>query len=64
MGLDIRIPIGMMFTLIGALLSGYGLLADRAIFDRSLGINVDLIWGGVLLLFGLAFVTAGKRAAR
>jgi hypothetical protein len=63
MGLDIRIPIGMMFTLIGALLSGYGLMADRAIFDRSLGINVDLIWGGVLLLFGLAFVIAGKRAA-
>lgn len=64
MGLDIRIPIGMMFTLIGALLSGYGFVADRAIFDRSLGINVDLVWGGVLLLFGLAFVIAGKRAAR
>lgn len=64
MGLDIRLPIGMMFTVIGALLSGYGLVADRTIFDRSLGINVDLIWGGVLLLFGLAFVIAGRRAAR
>jgi hypothetical protein len=64
MGLDIRIPIGMMFTVIGTLLSGYGIVADRAIFDRSLGINVDLIWGGVLLLFGLAFVIAGRRAAR
>jgi hypothetical protein len=64
MGLDIRLPIGMMFTVIGALLSGYGLVADRAIFDRSLGINVDLIWGSVLLLFGLAFVIAGRRAAR
>jgi hypothetical protein len=64
MGLDIRLPIGMMFTVIGALLSGYGLVADRRIFDRSLGINVDLIWGGVLLLFGVAFVIAGRRAAR
>lgn len=64
MGLDIRLPIGMMFTVIGALLSGYGLVADRTIFDRSLGINVDLIWGGVLLLFGLAFVIAGRRAVR
>jgi len=64
MGLDIRIPIGLMFTVIGTLLSGYGLVADRAIFDRSLGINVDLIWGGVLLMFGLAFVIAGRRAAR
>jgi hypothetical protein len=64
MGLDIRLPIGMMFTVIGALLSGYGLVADRTIFDRSLGINVDLIWGGVLLVFGLAFVIAGRRAGR
>ncbi|MEO6237348.1 MAG: hypothetical protein ABIQ52_10150 [Vicinamibacterales bacterium] len=64
MGLDIRIPIGLMFTVIGTLLSGYGLIADRAIFDRSLGINVDVIWGAFLLLFGLAFVIAGRRAAR
>ena len=64
MPFDIRIPIGLMFTVIGTLLSGYGLVADRAIFDRSLGLNVDLIWGGVLLLFGLAFVIAGRRAAR
>jgi hypothetical protein len=64
MGLDIRIPIGMMFTVIGTLLSGYGLVADRATFDRSLGINVDLIWGGFLLIVGLAFVIAGRRAAR
>jgi hypothetical protein len=64
MGLDIRLPIGLMFTVIGALLSGYGLVADRTMFDRSLGINVDLIWGGVLLLFGMAFVVAGRRGAR
>src|SRR5258708_1044122 len=63
-GLDIRLPIGMMFAVIGTRLSGYGLVADRTIFDRSLGINVDLIWGGVLLLFGLAFVIAGRRGAR
>jgi hypothetical protein len=63
MGLDIRLPIGMMFTVIGALLTGYGLIADKAIFARSLGINVDLIWGAALLVFGLAFVVAGRRAA-
>jgi hypothetical protein len=64
MGLDIRIPIGLMFTVIGALLAGYGVIADHAIFDRSLGINVDLIWGGFLLLFGVAFVISGRRTAR
>jgi len=64
MGLDIRLPIGMMFTVIGTLLTGYGLVADKAIFAKSLGINVDLLWGGALLLFGLAFVVAGRRGTR
>jgi len=55
MGLDIRFPIGMMFTLIGLLLLGTGFFTsgDVAMHKISLGINIDLIWGGVLLLFGL-----------
>ena len=61
MGLDIRLPIGMMFTVIGVLLTGYGLVADHAIFARSLGINIDLLWGAVLLLFGLTFVFLSTR---
>jgi hypothetical protein len=64
MGLDIRLPIGLMFTIIGMLLTGYGAVADRAIFARSLGINVDLIWGAALLLFGIGFMVAGRRATR
>jgi len=64
MGLDIRLPIGMMFTVIGLLLSGYGLIADKAIFSKSLGINVDLLWGGALLVFGVAFAVAGRRGTR
>jgi hypothetical protein len=52
MGLDIRWPIGLMFTLIGALLVVYGAVvkSDHAI---SLGININLIWGLVLLVFGV-----------
>jgi len=52
MGLDIRWPIGLMFTLIGALLVVYGAVvnSDHAV---SLGININLIWGMVLLIFGL-----------
>lgn len=50
MGLDIRWPIGLMFTLIGVLLTGYG--AVNASASVSLGININLIWGVVLLVFG------------
>lgn len=50
MGLDIRWPIGIMFSLIGALLVITGFVNGPS--ARSLGINIDLIWGVVLLVFG------------
>ena len=55
MGLDIRWPIGLMFSLIGALLTGYGAMtgSDAAMYKRSLDININLCWGLVLLVFGL-----------
>jgi len=54
MGLDIRYPIGMMFTLIGLLLLGTGFFTagDAGMYKSSLGININLVWGGVLFLFG------------
>jgi hypothetical protein len=53
MGLDIRLPIGMMFSLLGALLTIYGLATSSdSIYQSSLGLNVNLWWGLVLLLFG------------
>jgi hypothetical protein len=51
MGLDIRWPIGLMFTLIGVLLTGYG--AIKGASPVSLGININLVWGVVLLVFGV-----------
>ena len=51
MGLDLRWPIGLMFSLIGLLLTGYGAATGPS--DRSLGINIDLRWGLVLLAFGV-----------
>jgi len=55
MGLDIRWPIGLMFSLIGAMLTGYGAMtgSDTEMYKRSLDINIDLYWGLVLLVFGL-----------
>jgi hypothetical protein len=67
MGLDIRWPIGLMFTLIGALLAVNGLLtsSDTEMYQRSLGININLIWGVVLLIFGvlmlLGAMSGGKK---
>ena len=64
MNLDVRLPIGMMFTLLGAILVVYGLLSDRAIYARSLGINVNLWWGLVLLAFGAVMLAIVLRSAR
>jgi hypothetical protein len=61
MGLDIRLPIGLLFTVLGILLLGYGALSDPAIYQRSLGINVNLGWGGVLAAFGITMFLFGRR---
>lgn len=60
MELDLRLPMGLLFTILGVLLAGYGLLSDRAIYARSLGMNINLIWGGLLLVFGLALLAAAR----
>jgi hypothetical protein len=64
MHLDIRLPIGMLFAVVGLLMAGYGALSDRAIYERSLGYNVNLIWGLVLLAFGAVMFVLGRRAPR
>ena len=64
MGLDIRLPIGAFFALIGLVLTGYGLLGDKAIYQQSLGINVNLGWGVVLLVFGLIMAYVGRKTAK
>jgi hypothetical protein len=59
MGLDIRWPIGLMFTLIGILLTGYGAV-NRAV-SLSLDININLVWGVVLLVFGVLMLVGAVR---
>jgi hypothetical protein len=57
MGLDIRIPIGILFSIFGAMLAVFGAFSDRALYEKhSLGININLTWGLVLLLFGLTML--------
>jgi hypothetical protein len=61
MSLDLRIPMGLMFSILGLVLVGYGLVSDKAIYARSLGINVNLWWGLVMLAFGLAMLALSAR---
>jgi hypothetical protein len=61
MKLDLRLPIGLMFSLFGAILVVYGFVSDAAIYQRSLGINVNLWWGIVLLAFGLVMLWLSLR---
>ena len=54
MGLDIRLPIGLMFAFIGALLTFYGVYSRSNVSHAGgADININLIWGIVLLIFGV-----------
>lgn len=53
MGLDLRKPIGIFFLILGIILVVHGLITNGAeMYAKSLGININLIWGGVLVAFG------------
>lgn len=61
MSLDLRIPLGLLFTIVGALLSLYGLVTRGSdIYQRSAGLDINLIWGLVMLVFGLAMFLMGR----
>jgi sulfite exporter TauE/SafE len=62
MGLDIRWPIGLMFTLIGVLLTAFG--AIKKSDSMSLDININLIWGIVLLVFGVLMLAGAIRGGK
>jgi hypothetical protein len=66
MGLDIRWPIGLMFSLIGAMLVIYGVVtgSGNEIYQRSLGINVNLCWGSLLLIFGAVMLVMAWRGSK
>jgi len=59
MGFDIRIPIGALFSALGLLLSVYGAITRGSpIYAlHSLGLNVNLWWGLVMLLFGVGMLS-------
>lgn len=67
MNFDLRLPIGILFSLFGTILVCLGVIASRESHQISLGLNINLDWGIVLLLFGftmLGFVYRSRRKAQ
>ena len=60
---DIRIPIGLMFSVLGVLITGYGLftMSNTEMYQKSLGINVNIIMGVLMLVFGLIMLWFSRR---
>ena len=57
MGLDVRLPIGLMFAIVGILLSGYGMLAARVE-----GASLNVVWGIVMLAVGAVMLWLSRRS--
>lgn len=64
MGLDIRLPIGIIFSIYGVIMIAFGALTDPAIFERSMGVNIDVWWGAAMLVFGVFMGALAFRASR
>ena len=65
-GLDIRIPIGLMFLIVGVILTGYGAVTsgNEMYAIHSLGININLWWGICLIVFSLIMLALAWNAAK
>ena len=63
MGFDIRLPIGFLFITLGVLLCLFGLVTlGSPIYERSLGLNINLAWGIIMLLFGLVMAYFARQS--
>lgn len=56
MNLDLRLPVGLMFTVFGVILALVGTLGKAEYVQHSLGVNINLWWGVVMLVFGLVML--------
>jgi hypothetical protein len=61
MNFDLRLPLGLIFSLYGIILIGTGLNSTPEMIRQTLGQNINLGWGVVQLLFGLAMLFLSRR---
>jgi len=65
MGLDIRLPLGLIFLITGLIMLIYGAATHgSAMYSVSMGININVIWGGFMALFGLTMIFFARRRRR
>ncbi len=62
--LDIRWPIGLLFLALGALLAIYGAVAPQITHWGNNELNLNLVWGVVMVLFGAYMTWGAHRASR
>ncbi len=63
MGLDIRLPLGLIFLALGGIMTVYGFVTrGSAMYALAMGVNLNLTWGVMMVVFGLIMVVAAKRA--
>ena len=64
MGTDLRVPLGALFGVLGLLLTAYGAATLGQPGTEPTGVPINLIWGIVLVAFGLWMLLLARRARR
>jgi uncharacterized membrane protein len=62
MGLDIKIPIGLLFSILGVLLTIYGLatIGNMELYEQSMNININLWTGLTMVVIGIVLLATAK----
>jgi uncharacterized protein YhhL (DUF1145 family) len=59
--LDVRVPIGALFTVLGVLLAAYGALEPTAVKSAfTKGGQINMWWGLVMLIFGVFMLLVAR----
>jgi len=65
MNLDLRLPMGLMFLITGAMMMIFGVFTwGSQIYQKSLGMNINVIWGSIMFIFGVTMFLLGRRATK
>jgi len=66
MGLDIKFPIGLLFTILGVILTIFGVVTtnDVLMYTKSLGQNINIYTGLLMLVFGLIMLYFSRQTKK